>query len=213
MHHLRGRMNTCPIQSMIRKSVQRFSEKIMRKLDSKARWRFNLIPSRFSQACRVVVQRHRGGAPAGEFGEIRRPRSIAPTAACSRQAAFRIARRIFSVLRPSAVSWQWSPWFRWQGAGARSLASGGSLHQFLVKGYTRDDRSALTQVSKRQALKDMQSSRKSFARRRVPTDLRSRHEGYRCGQRKNDGAPEVRKPGAERQGRTLQDDGMTSFAC
>ncbi|WP_210200103.1 hypothetical protein, partial [Bradyrhizobium sp. ARR65] len=34
-------------QSMIRKSVKRFSEKIMLKQESKARWRFDLIPSRF----------------------------------------------------------------------------------------------------------------------------------------------------------------------
>src|SRR5215831_10328566 len=32
---------------MIRKSVQRFSEKIMRKQQAKARWRFDLTPSRF----------------------------------------------------------------------------------------------------------------------------------------------------------------------
>jgi hypothetical protein len=32
---------------MIRKSVQRFSEKIMLNQRSKARWRFDLIPSRF----------------------------------------------------------------------------------------------------------------------------------------------------------------------
>src|SRR5262249_7242180 len=33
---------------MIRKSVQRFSEKIMLNQRAKARWRFNQIPSRFS---------------------------------------------------------------------------------------------------------------------------------------------------------------------
>jgi hypothetical protein len=33
---------------MIRKSVQRFSEKIMLNQRAKARWRFDLKPSRFS---------------------------------------------------------------------------------------------------------------------------------------------------------------------
>jgi hypothetical protein len=34
---------------MIRKSVKRFSEKIMLKQEAKARWRFNWISSRFRQ--------------------------------------------------------------------------------------------------------------------------------------------------------------------
>jgi hypothetical protein len=43
-------------QRVIRKSAMRFSE-IMRKQQPKARWRFNLIPSRFSARRRINAMR------------------------------------------------------------------------------------------------------------------------------------------------------------
>jgi hypothetical protein len=46
---------------MIRKSVQRFSEKIMRKQWTKARWRFDLNSSRFRPGCaQPILPRNQG---------------------------------------------------------------------------------------------------------------------------------------------------------
>src|SRR5262245_15511301 len=47
---------------MIRKSAKRLSEKITRKQQPKARWRFDLIPSRFILAGRRAVDRPRQAA-------------------------------------------------------------------------------------------------------------------------------------------------------
>src|SRR4051812_27657880 len=44
---------------MIRESVKRFSEKIMRNQEPKARWRLNIIPLRFSRTLRAARQSDR----------------------------------------------------------------------------------------------------------------------------------------------------------
>src|SRR5262249_42446847 len=67
--------------------------------------------------------------------------------AYSRQGVHGIALRISSVLQLSGVFRQRLPWLRLQGVGAPSLTSGGLPHQFLTKGYTRENCRALTEVN------------------------------------------------------------------
>jgi hypothetical protein len=62
------------VQSMIRKSGYRFSEKIMLKQKDRARWRFNEKPSRFSPVAATKARRRaqKNAAFPGEGGVLLR---------------------------------------------------------------------------------------------------------------------------------------------